>query len=436
MAHRLVVVSFDSLQGNDLSVLSSMPNFSRIMNKAAVVQKVRPIYPTLTYPIHTTLITGVPPKDHGIIHNQMPGLQRENPDWSIYGSDWYWYENQVKVPTLPQQAERAGRKAASVLWPVTAGQVEYLSVPPIWPDKKKDPEKLLRQAMTPEAFDRFYDRYHSRYKWNNVDDMHFYGVEIALEVLEQDKPDLLLHHVEHLDSTRHRYGDSGREVYDCLRQLDIILGRYLSTAQRAEILEETNFVFLGDHGQIDVENVFLLNRLFVEEGLIQADDNGEPVDWQAYSFSAGFSSQVFLKDPQDAELYKRVQSFLLRMQSRYPSYIERIYDREELEKMGIAGEGLAFMVEGTKGTMFDKKLTGPLVVDARQPGYRWLRASHGHHPDKQPQPPLIAFGPDIRPGLRIEQADQLSIYPTLAALLGLDCDRKNHQPLPLLRKES
>lgn len=435
MAHRPVVVSFDSLQENDLPVLAAMPNFARILPKAAVVRRVRPIYPTLTYPIHTTLITGVPPKQHGILHNQIPGLERENPDWSLYGSDWYWYADAVQVPTLPQQAQQAGRKAASVLWPVTAGQVEYLSVPPIWPDKRQDPQQLLRQAMTPEAFDRFWARYHSHYKWHNVDDMHFYGVEIALEVLEQDKPDLLLHHVEHLDSTRHRYGDSGREVYDCLRQLDIILGRYLAAAERAGILEQTNFVFLGDHGQIDVENVFQLNRLFVEEGLIQADDAGQPVDWLAYSFSAGFSSQVFLKDPADAALYARVQDFLARMQQRYPSYIERIYDREELDAMGIGGDGLAFMVEGTRGTMFDKKLTGPLVVDARQPGYRWLRASHGHHPDKHPQPPLIAFRPDIQPGVRVEQADQLSVYPTLAALLELTANPGSAQPLPLLKKE-
>ena len=151
MAHRLVVVSFDSLQENDLPVLAAMPNFARILPKAAVVRRVRPIYPTLTYPIHTTLITGVSPRKHGILHNQIPGLERENPDWSLYGSDWYWYADAVQVPTLPQQAQQAGRKAASVLWPVTAGQVEYLSVPPIWPDKRQDPQQLLRRAMTPRG---------------------------------------------------------------------------------------------------------------------------------------------------------------------------------------------------------------------------------------------------------------------------------------------
>lgn len=435
MAHKLVVVSFDSLQSNDIESLKTMPNFSEIIKKAAVVKQVRPVYPSLTYPIHTTMITGVPTMEHGIIHNQIPGLVRENPDWSIGGSDWFWYHKDIKVPTLLDAAAQNGKKVANVLWPVTAGMKDILNVPPIWPDKKQVPEELMRGAMSEDAFERFYSRYHSHYKWNSCDDMHNYGVEIALEIWEQDQPDLLMHHVEHLDNTRHLYGDSGKQVDECLRQLDIIMGRYIAAAKRSGALADTNFVFLGDHGQIDIENVFALNRLFVEEGLIQLDKEGQPVDYQAYSATAGFSSQVFLKDSNDTEMYQRVYDFLQRMRERYPQYIEKIYGIDELRAEGIAAEGLCFMVEGTRGTLIHKTMTGPLVINTAMPGYVGYRATHGHHPDKQPQPPFIAFGPDICAGTVIEQGDIMDICPTLAALAQIDFPQAKGKPFPIINKK-
>ena len=433
MAHRLIVVSFDSLQCDDLDVLENMPNFSVLLKKGAVVRQVRPVYPTLTYPIHTTMITGVEPAKHGIIHNQIPGLLRDNPEWSIYGSDWYWYKKDVKVPTLLDVAAEQGRKVANVLWPVTAGIKDFFNVPPIWPDKKQQPDKLMREAMSEPAYERFYDRYHKHYCWKNADDMHNYGAEIAFEVLEQDKPDVMFHHVEHLDRTRHLYGDRGREVTDCLRQLDIIVGRYMEGAARAGILEDTNFIFLGDHGQIDVENVFELNQLFVEEGLIRLDEQKQPIDYEAYSFSAGFSSQIFLKNSENEEMRKRVFDFLNRAKQQYPEYIEKIYTEEELLGEGMAAPGLCFMVEGTRGTFLNKSFNRPLVTNAATPGYRGFGATHGHHPDKQPQPPLIAVGPDIIPGKTVERGDIMSICPTLAALAKIRFPQAKGEPFPIIR---
>lgn len=433
MAHKLVVVSFDSLQSDDIETLKTMPNFSEILKKSAMVKQVRPVYPTLTYPIHTTMITGVAPKEHGIIHNQIPGLKRKNPDWSIYGSDWYWYKKDIKVPTLLDVAAQKGKKVANILWPVTAGAKDFLNVPPIWPDKKQDPKELMRHAMSEEAFERFYFRYHSHYNWGSADDMHNYGAEIALEIWEQDQPDILMHHVEHLDCTRHLYGDKGKQVDECLRQLDIIMGRYIMIAERTGVLQDTNFVFLGDHGQIDVENVFALNRLFVEEGFIQLDEENQPIDYQAYSSSAGFSSQVFLKNPDDKNMYQKVYDFLERMRQRYPQYIEKIYCVEELKEEGIAAEGLCFMVEGTRGTLLDKKMSGDLVVNTENFGYTGHLATHGHHPDKQPQPPFIAFGPDICPGIVVQQGDIMDICPTLAALSQIDFPQAKGKPFPIIR---
>ena len=174
----------------------------------------------------------------------------------------------------------------------------------------------------------------------------------------------------------------------------------------------------------------------MDEGLIQLDETGEPVDYLAYSFSAGFSSEIFLKDPDDPALRRRVYAFLQNVQQRYPEYIERIYTAQEIsEQEGLVKEGLCFMVEGTRGTVLEKKMHGPLISSVAGSG-KGYHATHGHHPDKIPQPPLIAFGPDIQPGITIAHGDILSIAPTLVSLLGIPFPQATGQPLPIQKKSN
>ncbi len=80
-----------------------------------------PVLPTVTYPDHTTLITGVWPAEHGIINNSL-----FDPNHNLAGA-WYWYAESIKVPTLWDAAHQAGIGTASVSWPVSvnATSVRY-----------------------------------------------------------------------------------------------------------------------------------------------------------------------------------------------------------------------------------------------------------------------------------------------------------------------
>ena len=130
---KLIVLSYDSLQSGDLHKLEKMPYFSEILKRAAVVSNVREIYPTLTYPIHTTLITGLYPDKHGIPHNQRPSINPQDPDFSIMGSDWYWQKSSITARTLHDAVFEQDRMAATVCWPVTAGEKRGWNLPEIWP---------------------------------------------------------------------------------------------------------------------------------------------------------------------------------------------------------------------------------------------------------------------------------------------------------------
>lgn len=111
MAKKLIVLSLDALQTGDLDLLFQLPYCSQLAEKCAIVKNVREIYPTLTYPIHTAIVTGVRPEKNGIPHNQKPGITRDEPNWSIMGSDWYWEKEGIQVPTLVDAVWEDGRTA-------------------------------------------------------------------------------------------------------------------------------------------------------------------------------------------------------------------------------------------------------------------------------------------------------------------------------------
>lgn len=436
MGHKkLVVLSLDALQSGDLALLATMPHFSQILGKASVVKNIREIYPTLTYPIHTTILTGVHPDKHGIPHNQKPGITRDEPDWSIMGSDWYWYRENLKVKTLVDAVWEDGRTASSVLWPVTAGETRGYNIPEIWPVKvrKEDPRAVYEKAASPAAVERYYEPYISHYNWKSNGDMMYYGVDIAIDILKNEKPDFHLHHIVHLDHARHVHGDQGPAIDECLRELDIIVGRIIDATKEAGTYEDTNFVLLGDHGQIDIATLFNLNILLAERGLITLSPDGKPTDFDAYSFSAGFSTHIMLREGADETLWAKVYKTLLELKESYPQYIESVFTAQEIHKAeGLAGE-MAFVVEGTLGTMFYNSLTGDTIIPSTSPKYNLYKANHGYHPDKGEKPPFLAFGPSVKEGVIIEQGDILDECPTLAALLGVTLPGMEGKPFPILK---
>ena len=63
---RLIVISLDALGSTDFEMFSQLPNFKKFIDHAAFCRQVRSVYPSLTYPAHTTIVTGRPPAEHGI----------------------------------------------------------------------------------------------------------------------------------------------------------------------------------------------------------------------------------------------------------------------------------------------------------------------------------------------------------------------------------
>ena len=69
MRKKLIVISADAMVAEDLEYLKTLPNYRKYLEGGALVKHVRSIYPSVTYPCHTTMVTGVYPDKHGITSN-------------------------------------------------------------------------------------------------------------------------------------------------------------------------------------------------------------------------------------------------------------------------------------------------------------------------------------------------------------------------------
>jgi predicted AlkP superfamily pyrophosphatase or phosphodiesterase len=432
--NRLFVLSIDSLLTEDLAYLATRPAFASILPQAAIVGNVRAIYPTLTYPIHTTLVTGVRPQRHGIPHNQRHGITRDNPDFSILGSDWYWEAEAIQAKTLPQAAREAGLVTGAVLWPVQAGADIDHNLAEIWPARPGDGlREVMEKSCSASVMNECYHTHIASKDWRVKPELDSYGMPCALHILRNHQPHFFLQHIVCLDHDRHVHGVHAPQITQTLNRVDDMVGELLSAMREAGTLDQTNIVILGDHGQIDVKTVFQPNVLLRQAGLIQTDDAGRPTTWDAYAFSAGFSTQIFLRDPADAALVARVGEVLRGMRRLWPDYVERVMTAEEAQKEeGLSG-AFSFVLEGTEGTLFHNSLTEPLLQHAHEEGYALYRGMHGHSPDKGPKPPVIFIGPDVMSGMRMETADMLDVCPTLAQLLGVSMPDMEGRPLPVVK---
>ena len=144
----LLVISIDGMRPDYISAADQhglkIPNLRRISETGAHARGVRGVLPTVTYPSHTTLMTGVWPSKHGIYANTTFDPLGKN----LGG--WYWYSEDLRVPTLWEAAAKAGYVVGSVSWPVTVGArgISWL-IPEYWRASNDEDLKLMRVLSTP-----------------------------------------------------------------------------------------------------------------------------------------------------------------------------------------------------------------------------------------------------------------------------------------------
>jgi len=349
---------------------------------------VNSVFPSMTYPSHTTIVTGVQPAKHGVYYNTGPqGI--------------YWNDSSIKSPTLWQAAEDKGMVVASLFWPVSADAPVQYNIPDIGSLGEAVREKYSKPAGFVDTLKAEVFGGASRIEYGR--DVNV--AKIAAYVIGKARPNLMTIHLFSVDHNEHMEGRDGPGVRAAVRGADSAVGIIMDALKAAGIWDSTVLIVTGDHGFMTVHTQVNPNVWLAKAGLITDLKKG---DWKAMFFSVGGSSYLYSKDATALASVKRI---LRELPDSVKNYV-RVIDRRQLDKIGGNPE-VALALSGLNGAAFGNATAG----DAVRPAHG---GQHGFFPDfYEIRTGFVIHGPGVRVGGVIPEMNERDIAPTVARLMGI-----------------
>ena len=435
-AKRLLVISLDGLDARYLIKRDEfglrLPTLRRLLAEGAWSLNVQTVYPSVTYPVHTTIATGALPARHGITGNNL----LEPPGTSQTGK-WHWFARDIRADTLWEAAAREDLRTALISWPVGGGAGDY-NVPEIVDVGKPLPETLAlmkAHARPPGLIEEVEGRDPQLYRFASKDEHDDLRARFAAYVLTEKRPDVMLVHFFDFDHFQHDYGPFTPEAFAILEKLDGYIARVLDASTRAGTLEETALFIVSDHGFLPISKLVHPHVLLARAGLLPVDSSSDagPItlervkdtDWRAYAYITSGSCAVILRDPSDTDARARVHELFEPLAGREGSGILRVLPSEEVRLLGANPDAL-LMLECADGYSFGSNLTGDAVTPSEQLG------QHGYHPARAGyETCFIASGAGIGRRGDLGPMRMMNVGPTIARALNLTLRDAEGQALQL-----
>lgn len=392
---KMVLVSLDAMYKADMLKLKEYMPEEEWLADSAVTWEVKTVFPALTYPAHTTLVTGCEPARHGIGQNQ-PFQPEKQPEMRA----WYWEEGQVRRETLFQAVKRNGGRCASMLWPVTGKSrairwnfPEVLALP-------GENQVLKMLAYGTPGWILHMELKHGRER-KSIHEPYLsdYAVTLAEDVIRAHQPELTALHLVDVDEMRHRYGVNSPEAWEGIQRNVKRVRTLWQVMQNTPGMEDALLVVVSDHGQADVDRPVNLGKLMEKAGFrVQVQSNG-------------MSAYIFTEDA------GRVKAWL--EEHMTDAGTSHVYDRTELDGLGcIQGPSLA--VEAAPGVVFADGL----------PQAKREKATHGFGPGREEENCLLLVkGRHINAKKMPQTMPMRDVAPTLAGLMGItlpEAEGENH----------
>jgi predicted AlkP superfamily pyrophosphatase or phosphodiesterase len=399
-----------------------VPFLRGLLRDGAYARGVTGVWPTVTYPNHTTLLTGVTPAEHGIYNNLQFDPKHQ------FAEGWFWYARQIRVPTLWQAAHEAGLSTASVGWPASVGAMAVDTlIPEYWrpfratADLNPFDAELIAALSRPDGM---LERMQARlgpYMLGN--DPNPNGDEIktrfAVDILRTQKPKFMTIHLSSLDEEEHGHGPFSAEAN---RQLEVIDGylAQLSAAFRANDPDGIALV-VSDHGFLTLTHRLNLMQAFTRADLIQPGGA-----WKAQPWNAGGVAAIMLHEPVEPQTVMQVRELLQGLKSDPNNGIADILERDAIKAHGAFPDAF-FLVVMQPGYYLINDPTAPLVSEVHGgPG------SHGFSPEfPEMRAAFFVAGTGIARHRDLGLIDMRRIAPTVAHLLNVPLPTATLAPLPV-----
>lgn len=387
------------------------PVLQRLKNKGVYASKgIKSIFPSLTYPAHTSIITGANPIHHQIYFNKPFGAEK----W-----DWYWEFDKINGETIWDAVKNKKLTSGSVFWPVTVGAPIDYNFPSRNPKAGEEGNLLTIKYpfITPKSLlDDIENRLGVTFTEEDLSyEDYKYGKTVATisnYIIKEYKPNLMALRFFAIDHFSHTTGANSLKTHEAVRVTDSLVGTVLNAVKEAGIQKNTVVIITGDHGHTDTKGIFSPNVYLVQNGIITKND------WRAQFYSGAGSGFLYLKNKTDTTTVDEIVR-ILKSTPEYENGYFRILNRKELDEMGAdANASLALSMK--EGFIVNDAIEGPTLV-VNDPPY--TKSTHGYDPEYQSmKTSFIAVGPGIKENTDIKDMSILDIAPLISELLGLDFD--------------
>lgn len=359
----VVLISVDGFRADDLTP-ERTPHLYRLARAGVRAQGMTPSYPSLTFPNHYTLVTGLRPDRHGLVQNTMrdPQLGRFSlHDREAVANAAWWGGEPIWVT-----AEKAGMPTATMFWPGSEAKIG---------------------GVQPQ---RWYE-----FSYDVPIDVRVDRVLGWLAEPEATRPRLVTLYFEQLDKTAHEYGPDSPQAQAALGTLDAAIGRLADTLRARGQLDAVNLVIVSDHGMAAVPP----GQVVALEDMVPFEDAEPVTDGQSVGFAP--------RPGREAAAERR----LLGRHAHYQCW--RKHELPARWHYGRHPRVPAIVCQMDEG--WDAK---PREAIARRPNR--TRGSHGYDPALPSMRALfVAHGPAFRRGAVLPAFDNVHVYPLLARLLGV-----------------
>ena len=398
---------------------AEMPNIRRLAAEGARAEKMTASTPTVTWPNHTTLVTGVTPAKHGVLGNAL--FDRAKGELVPLMVDPIFNKDEiVKTPTIYDVAKQAGLKTAALVWPATRG------APTLdWTMPDVGTLELTKQFGTPSLLEEFtaagipWELQHVWWKEEKGRDRDRMFVQQLSHVLHKHRPHLALFHLVDLDHVQHLKGPQSPDAYAAVKFEDELVGQVWDEMQRTHPGRATLFV-VSDHGFLPYEQRILPNVLLRREGLLTTVGS-RITGGCVRAVAQGGACFLYVMDGPDREtLIAQVAELCRKVEG-----VEQVISRGEFPSHGLpdpAGnpQMADLVLSARSGYSFVDMAAGDDVVTAKT---GVIKGSHGFDARIPAMHAMfVACGAAIKPGTKLGTIANTSVAPTMAAILGLRID--------------
>ena len=412
---QVVLVSVDGLAATYLDdPKADLPTLRQLRTLGASAEGMITSFPSVTWPSHTSLITGTRPRTHGVLANTVFDRRSRQPVVYI-GDPVLTKEQTVHVPTLYDAAHAAGLKTAAVIWPATNGAN---SLDWMVPDaaRRELHQKYTTPGLVAELSAAGIDLSQlGSWGWQKQYALRrdrLYA-QAAGYLIEKKQVNLLLVHLISADGIQHVFGPQTFPAYQAVAFEDRCVKEIWDALKKSPLADRSALFVVSDHGFAPYDKLIRPNVILARLGLVESDKSGNVVRRGAWSVTTGGSAFVYLFDKRAQERAPDIRAELKKLDA-----IESVLEPAEFEKLGlpspVENPEMAQLVLTTRpGFEFDDAAVGEPIVDAG--GHK---GCHGHRPEPRfMQATFLAWGAGIRAGARLKIIQNIDVAPTVAHLL-------------------